>query len=270
MTAYLGNPGSLVRVECPSVQSKDSQRPARYLNTIGGTTFAQVGPRTKRSWEVRLPATSTPAEVATWQAFVEGEFGLGPWWFVPEVAATTNVMSARGSVLDTGVVQSGSSVNGGPFTLPDGQVAGRSWLVGPANVFLPWVDGLQYTPVVPGVPVTGSVFVQGAGARFRLRFYAADGSISRTIGDAYASGSQAQRLVLSATPQQGEALCLLMVDSAQCRVARPAISWTDSVRPWSVGAGAPAVHVAGYSEDVTLAVPGREMVGVSLTVQEVG
>ena len=273
MVAYLGHPGSLIRVHDPADQSKDTSRPARYLSTIGGATFAQVGPRTKRSWDVRLPRISSPAEVATWQAFVEGEFGYGPWWFVPELAATTNVMSPRGSLLETSVDQAGASSNGGPLTLPDSSRAGRSWLVeDDRTVFLPWVSGLEYVPVVPGLPVTGSVFVSGpAGTSLQMRFYSDEGPATRTVS-APSSGGGVQRLSVSTVAQEGEASVLLLVrnSSSSFHVARPAITWTDGVRPWSVGAGAPKVHVASYSEDVTLAVPSREMVGVSLTVQEVG
>lgn len=275
MVAYLGNPGSLIRVHDPADQSKDSQRPVRYMSTLGGATFAQIGPRTKRSWDVRLPRISTPSEVATWQAFVEGEFGNGPWWFVPELAATSNVLSPRGSLLDPGGVdQAGTSSNGGPLTLPDGSRAGRSWLAQSGmNLYLPWAGALEYVPVVPGLPVTGSVYAQGAaGTSLRMRFYDTSGVVVRTASASSYSGSSVQRLHVSSVTQEGEASVLLIVrnNAGSFRVARPAITWTDTVRPWSVGAGAPAVHVAGYSEDATLAVPGREMVGVSLTVQEVG
>lgn len=271
MTAYLGNPGSLVRVECPSVQSKDSQRPARYLNTIGGTTFAQVGPRSHRSWDVRLPRISTPAEVATWQAFVEGEFGYGPWWFIPEMAATTNVISPRGSVLDATLpLQSGTSLAGPPLVLPDGRRSGRSLLLESTSMtaVLPWVGGYEYTPVISGFPVSASVWVRGPEPRLRLRFYDEGFSIVSTISVSGVAGSGVLSLSGVMVPS-GAVSALLLVDGAQF-VARPAITWTEDVRSWSVGAGAPKVHIAGISEDVTLAVPGREMVGASLTVREVG
>lgn len=272
MVAYLGSPGNLIRVHDPADQSKDSQRPARYMSTIGGTTFAQVGPRTKRTWDVRLPRISTPAEVATWQAFVEGEFGNGPWWFVPEMAASTNLLSPRGSLLDTRIPQDGVT-DGGRMVLPDGGVAGRSAVVEFGNRFFPWVDSYEFVPVIPGLPVTGSVWVDGpVGVRMRIRFYNADGEPLRTYGDAHKQSSEVERLHLSDVAQEGEFLVLVLVDHPDqvFRVARPAISWTADAVPWSVGAGAPKVHIAGMSEDVTLAVPGREMVGASLTVREVG
>ena len=270
MTAYLGSLGSLVRVECPADQSKNTERPTRYLNTLGGSTFAQVGPRTKRSWDVRLPRVSTPAEVATWQAFVEGEHGHGPWWFVPEMAATTNVMSPRGSVLDS--PQVGTSLNGGPIVLSDGQRSGRSLLVESTdtNVFLPRVDGAsEYVPVIHGIPVSASVWARGPSPRLRVQFYDSSFEVLTVVTGA-SGGAGARILEANNVPvPMGAVAALLRVDGVT-NVARPSITWTDAVRPWAVGAGAPKVHVAGFSEDVTLAVPGREMVGAALTVQEVG
>lgn len=275
MTAYLGSLGSLVRVECPADQSKDTERPARYLSTLGGATFAQVGPRTKRSWDVRLPRISTPADVATWQAFVEGEFGNGPWWFMPEMAATTNLVSPRGSVLDHGgSVHGGTSPNGGPLVLPDGSRAGRSWMVEPnTTLILPWVGGTEPVPVIPGVPVTVSLWVDGSSVpQMRVAVYDGNGSFTRYVYGSTRSAVGPERFSVTFTPGVGEGSCLIFMAGASSayRVARPAVTWTDSVRPWAVGAGAPKVHIAGLSEDVTLAVPGREMVGVSLRVQEVG
>lgn len=275
MTAYLGSPGAMVRVACPADQSKDTARPARYLNTIGGTTFTQVGSRTKRSWDVRLPAASTPAEVAAWEAFVEGEFGHGPWHFIPEMAATTNLISPRGSVLDHGeTVHGGTSPNGGPMTLADGSRAGRSWLVEPGtNLLLPWVGELERVPVLPGVPVTASLWVAGSTTpQMRVAVYDENETFTRYVYGSTHSGSGPERLHVTFTPNLGEASCLIFIpgNSESYRVARPAFTWTEALRPWSVGDGAPKVHIAGMSEDVTLAVPGREMVGLSLTVQEVG
>ena len=275
MTAYLGSLGSLVRVECPADQSKDTERPTRYVSTLGGSMFAQVGPRTKRSWDVRLPRISTPAEVATWQAFVEGEYGDGPWWFVPEMAATTNLVSPRGSVLDHGgSVHGGTSPNGGPMVLPDGSRAGRSWLVEPdVTLILPWVGGSERVPVLPGVPVTASLWVAGSTTpQMRVAVYDGNGSFTRYVYGTTSTGAVAERFSVTFTPNAGESSCVIFLAGASSayRVARPAVTWTDSVRPWAVGAGAPAVHVAGFSEDVTLAVDGREMVSASLKVQEVG
>lgn len=274
MSAYLGEIGSMVEVQCAADLSTDVARPVRYQSTLGGATFAQVGPRTRRSWAVRLPATSTPADIATWRSFVEGEHGSGPWWFVSDLAAISNVISPRGSLLESDTVHAGTSHNGGPMRLWDGVVAGRSWLVSPGTTLsLPWVGTREYVPVIPGRSVTASAWVDGPGpARMRLALYRADGSVSRQVSGSNAPSSEPTRITVTTTPSEDEAYCLIFMGAVAdaYRIARPAISWTDRPMPWAVGEGAPRVHVAEISVETTLAIEGRAMVGASLQVQEVG
>ena len=274
MVAYLGEIGNLVEVQCAADLSTEVARPVRYQSTLGGATFAQVGPRTRRSWDVRLPRTSTPADVATWQAFVEGEFGLGPWWFISDTAAVSNVISPRGSVLESDTSPAGTSPNGGRMRLPHGAVAGRSLLVDSFTTLpLPWVDGHERVPVVPGVPVTASAWVDGAGAaRMRIALYRADGSVSRQVSGSNAPAPEPTRISVTVTPTSDEVSCMIFMGgvTAAYRITRPAISYTSEAQPWSVGAGAPKVHVAAINQDATLAIEGRAMVGASLQVQEVG
>lgn len=274
MVAYLGEIGSMVEVACAARLARDTSRPARYLSTIGGSTFAQVGPRTHRVWDIRLPDTSTPADIATWLSFMEGEHGAGPWWFISDTAAVTNILSPRASMLDADRVHAGTSQNGGRILLPGGAVAGRSWIVQPfTTLTLPWVDGSHRVPVVAGVPVTASAWVDGPGAaRMRLAVYRADGSVSRQVSGSNAPTSTPTRISVTVTPTSDEASCMIFMGgvSDSYRIARPAMSFTDEVQPWAVGEGAEKVSVSSISTDPVLAIEGRTYVGASFQVQEVG
>lgn len=246
--SWIGELGSFI--ECGPFESREvsTSRPARERTTLGGVTSVQIGAKTRREWTLVMPEVSASSDLSVLLAFVEGEYGSGPWRFVSDFASTTNVISPRGSVLDTSIAPVGTTTNGGPAALPDGTRAGRSWLLtSGATVFLPWVDGLEYVPVVPGRRVTASVYAQGQGGRMRIRFYAADGTITRTVAHSLVAGTGIERMTLSATPAVGEASALIILDQGITRFARPALSWTDSARPWSVGGGAPNVYISDMS-----------------------
>lgn len=269
--AYLGTLGGLVRLKCAASLGTSTARPARNQTTLGGAVSVQVGPRTNRTWDVSLAAASTPADISAVRAFAEGEFGLGPWVFVSDWAPVTNMISPRGSVLDSKPVQAGTSPEGGALALPDGGVAGRSWLVtSGATIVLPWVEGLEYIPVEAGRRVTASVYMRGQGGRLRLRFYDVAGAITRTVGDAFVVGAGVERVSLSATPVTGEVKMLMLIDMTVTRIARPSITWTDVALPWSVGEGAPSVHIAAISGDLTMATSTQQYASASYQIQEVG
>lgn len=272
--AYIGSIGALVKVKCAASLSQVSTRPARKLQTMGGATAMQVGRRVGREWNMQFSPASTPADISAIQAFIDGEHGLGPWNFVSDWAPITNLVSPRGAVLESAVAHGGTSPNGGSMVLPDGQVAGRSWIVDPQTaLFLPWVDSREPVPVIPGVPVTASAWVDWAGAaRMRLAFYASDGTLKRQVSGTNAPGTEATRISVTAVPESGEAYCLMSLGGvAQTyRIARPQITWTDTVRDWASGEGAPKVHLSSISTDVTLATENSAYASASFTITEVG
>lgn len=269
--AWIGSLDFLTEVRWVVGESRNSKRATRERQTLGGGNSIQVSPRTLRTWDMSMAGTSYPEEIAVIQSFVEGEHGLGPWWFVSDWAAVTNVLSPRASVLDSVIPQVGTSMEGGPLALPDGGRAGRSWVVeSGATVFLPWVDGLEYLPVVVGRRVTASLYAQGQGGRLRLNFYDVNGSITRTVAQATVAGAGVERISLSATPLAGEVKMLLVIDRGVSRIARLSVSWTDDVRPWAVGGGAPMVHVSEVSSDVVLATRAHQYASAEFQIVEVG
>lgn len=275
MSAYFGELNALTAVHCAADLRGSSSRPVSYSRTLGGATFAQVGPRTNRVWDVRLPRISTPAELATWQTFVEGEHGPGPWSFFSEMAIITNMLSPRASMLDTTRYATGTTPGGGRMHLPDGSVAGRSMIVAANTTLLfPYIDGdHEHLPVRPGVPATGSVWISGTSVvQLRMDFYDADRQHVRRVYGDVASGAGVQRLTVVATPSEGEQLALLGMGWSEqsFRIARPAFSWTPDVPDWSVGQGARKVLITGTDTDTTLAIAGRAMAGTSFTLTEVG
>lgn len=272
---WIGNPGALQRSTFVESQQVSAERPSTMSVTIGGRRVAQVGPRAHRTWEISLHEKEKSSEVSIWQAFFDGEYGPGPFTFVSDMATTTNVISPRGAVLDLGATQNGVSKNGGPMLLPGGRTAGRSALIDPGVLgFFPWVNGYEYVPVVPGVPVTVSAYVRGKGSRLRARLYTNQQVLTRTSGSVTAANAAAERLSVTVTPAEGEAYVLLLVDSndgsAPVRVARPAVTYTSAPRPWAAGSGAASVIVSEASISPVRDYGSESLAGASYKVEEVG
>lgn len=274
---WIGAPGKLQKIDCSSKEKTFLSRETSYDTTIGGRTFAQVGRASKRAWELSVNVTRNPATASTLDAFVAGEYGLGPWAFIPDWAVNTNLLSANASTLSlTGTPQNGTGYTGGEMTLPDGGVAGKSMLIDPTvTVFIPQINGeLGYVPIIPGLPITASIYVEGY-SRLILRMYTSDKAITRSL---YSVGrgqnGTVSRLTVSATVAANEAYALLIVDSSNqqniVRVSRPAITHTSEVLPWAIGAGVPACHISQNETDVILATRQQQYSSAAYTVTEVG
>lgn len=273
--AHIVTDFGLVDLGCESSLRRNTVRPVSYLTTLGGVTKAQVGPRTSRVWDLSLPSTSTPDQYAALNALVEGEYGKGPWGFVSDGAKVTNLLTPSVSRLSDDPAHGSVSGLGGPMRLPDGSLAGGSWVAQSGTALsLPRVGGFTSpAPVVPGGSFTASVFVADApDVRLRVWLYDAAGGQTRTLTTGRSSGGEPQRLVVSGVAADNEVSLILIVDhvSLVFRVARPAVSWASTVQPWAVGEGATSVLITEADLDTVLAVPGRTYGKSSFMVREVG
>ncbi|MDO5534111.1 MAG: hypothetical protein Q4F65_05620 [Propionibacteriaceae bacterium] len=277
MTSYIGPIGGLVAIDCPSTLVSTVAREQVERVTTSGVVHVQVSPRTRRQWRLDW-GVATPAELAGLGALVAGEFGLGPFWFVDPWAQVTNLLPPAASTLE--VAAPGDRSVGGPAVLPGGTRVGRTMLIGDpaAPTVLPWVSTTEpaRVPVVAGVPVTGSLWGLGAGAvQVRLAWYDAAGAhLSSTPWASVQSSGRMVRAHQSTLPVAGAASVMVTVMGAS-RVARPAITWTDTLMDWHVGQGAHSVVVpADLAQDVILATREPRLHGrlasASTTIREVG
>lgn len=268
---YLGSLGRMVGVACPAEQRSSTADRYSFQTTLGGRVKAQVRPEGRRTWDLRLPRTSTSSDVAVLQAFADGSWGPGPFRFVPAEAPSTNLLPPRVAACDSSENPSYLVVDGGPVQV-DGQWFAQSYF-NTADVVI--FFGKDYesgaVPVDAGQRVTASAFVAGNNSRVRVTFYDQHGdSLGSSYGSSAGSGTAFRRSVVTAVPPAGAvAARLFAVDTS--RATGPAMTWTDGAGDWSDGRGcAHAVVLKGQSDLIRTGLGGRTYEGVSFTVQEVG
>lgn len=252
--AYIGTTANLLPLEW--VQSVRPHRAERYSFQQARArtwTFASRGSRPgDREWEVLLIA-STPT-LATLEGLEVGEFGLGPFRWVPESAYITNACTpAQASLL---------GFSGGPLDVVDGR-AGRS-SPGPAAATL--AAGVA---VLPGQPVTISVDASGA-STVTGTFRNATGSVVGTVS-ATATGTLMQRVTATVPFAPATARTIDIEVSGHVAAARPQVTWTQGLRPWGPGGGADSVVIQSLDSTPRHLDGTRGLLyDVSLRLREVG
>ena len=268
---YLGTPGRMVGISCPAEQRLETAERYSFQTTLEGRVKAQVRPGGRRSWDLRLPRTSTPSEVATLAAFANGSWGPGPFWFVSADAPVVNHLSPAQASLDPSHLPGPVSVSlGGPMHTVDG-LAPRSWLHSSPGTLMSLGD--SYIPVVPGKFVTASAYLNGPEPRVSLYFYDSLGNIVRNhLGPSAGASSDGRRFSVTTSVPVGAVSCRIRAQGVS-QAARPAITWTDQVFEWGDGQGCEKAVVLGGQRNLiqALDIPtnGR-YADYSFTVQEVG
>ena len=263
MPDYLGQLGGLVPI--PTASEISPSRPSRHRVSVSveGEARAQLLPRPlSRSWAVSNRGVS-PGEFDVINAFALGVYGHGPFVYVGADARSLSVLTPAQSAL----------TNMGPGFTPAGPVTvqGVSLPVSAAvSVPSSW-RGLVDVPVVPGVPVTASVWVQSAtGAPIISVGWIVGGGIPETFSVTGSSGGMWQRLSWSGVAPAGAAQLRLGVRSSVTAVAGPQVTWTASPVPYAMGRSAASVIVEDASATPSVLSPSASYVSASYTIREVG
>ena len=270
VSSYLGQLGRLVKVKCPSNQSTERSERYTFSRTLEGRVKAQLSPLSRRSWTVDV-STATPSDMGALMAFVLGEWGDGPFVWVAEGAAVTNMLTPEVGACGPAAVVSSTVSMAGPLQLPDGSWAGRS-LSNPAPS--PTLRfGPDTTPVIPGGKVTASAFVVGAGSKVGVQFRNASGAVLSQFTSAQTGvAGGTTRLAVTATAPATAASCTVYATGTTL-AARPALTWTEQVMEWGEGQGCTKAVITAPSQRLVLALAdplyGRYS-DVSFTIQEVG
>lgn len=273
MSVYLGSLGRLVELQCPSSQAVGVDDGYSFGVTLEGKVKAQARTVRPRSWSVDVGA-ATPAGLADLLAFAGGEWGVGPFVWVSTDAPVTNLLPPEVSLCGPQAVFSSNVSRSGPMALDDGTWAGSSLTTTDPNAAL-WIGASKApVPILPGQPVTASVYAVGEGATVRLHWYQADGSLMARVdaSSAIGTGDTPKRLHVTATPPEGAVACTLSTTRAP-QITRPAVTWTDTVFDWQPGEGCQKAVIHGLTKSLILALRdpayGR-YAGASFTVTEVG
>lgn len=269
---YLGTPGRMVGLKCPSSQQLTSEGEPSFEYSLEGRRLAQVAPSIgRRAWQCQLSDASTPDQVGAVMAFINREWGNGPFSFVSADAPVTNMVSPAASSCDPELILGSVLLAGGPMPLLDGSWAGRSIINSDPAQLLAFSP--EHVPAIPGQAVTGSAFLRGAGAVARMYFYDAAGiPISNYASTVSATASTTVRSWVTAVAPSNAVTCRVFGHSAS-QGARPAITWTDTLVDWADGQGCAKAII--HSPSRTLIMASRDPRGgrysnLSFTVSEVG
>lgn len=269
MTAYLGPAGGLVPFRCPSAVEISTERAMSYLTTLGGRVKVQRGPVTRRQWQVGL-GSATPSEIANLQALVEA--GTPPWVWADPYAQVTNMFTPEQSTLAPGTWFGPGSSQGGAV-LVEGSNAPRTVVhADGGTVTLGLRDGSIDRPaVVPGVPVSASLYARGAGA-LTILWHDSQGALIGSTNRPYEHATLTRVSATNRMPPAGAVAARLVVTGAR-QVAMPCISWTVDAPAWSIGRGCTRAVAEGLSESVQIAVRDSSALrrsALTFTVREVG
>ena len=270
MGTYLGTPGRLIQLRRVRTQDVEYWDGRTFQRTLEGRLKAQTKGSRNRAWTVSM-AMATPSDLANIQAFQDGEFGRGPFVFIPAGASTSNLLDPDVSTCGPSAVMSTTVSSAGPLKLPDETWAGRSLSnASPASTLQ---FGPATTPVIPGGKVTASAYVVGAGAKVGVQFLSASGSaLTQSLSTMAGVAGTAKRLAATATVPAGAVACKVYA-TATTLAARPALTWTDSLFDWGIGAGCSKAMIHGFSSGLSKVLDKNHAASLStlsFTVQEVG
>lgn len=252
MTAWTGPIGSLIPFYAPSSVESSSVDSHVYFTPLGGDVAATVlgDPVRPRVWEVGISA-AYPHEVAAIEGLSYGEWGIGPFTFIPPAAETKNLLGKRDS-LAMGTAGTGYVMDnmGTPVHTTEG-VAGSHYATTSTT---PPTMSLGDAPVIPGRTVTGKAWVQplnGATASVDMVFYTAGHAALATVPAATTTGAAGAFLSITATAPDGAAYVRLRASGAV--ITRPSVTWTAEPRTWAPSAASTNVVLSPLSDAVRLA-----------------
>lgn len=268
MVAYLGPLGALIPIRAVARLRSHAARPVSYSTSLGGVRRAQVGPRAFRTWDVTTPPATRPAVLAALQGFVDGAYGPGPFVWVDDWAQVTNVLAPRRAALST---PWRDTTYGGPIFLPDGTVAGRHLIAASATkVWASTPDAIPWrVPVVPGLPVTVSLWLETQGSRLEVSFYRDEDYLG--FASAANAGLGWARVAVHGVAPAGANHVRFGV-SGGGRIAHPAVTWTAETTAHHLGQGADSVLLPALGIEALLAGPhaDEQMAPASFQIVEVG
>ena len=277
---YLGTLGRMVPVGCVADQRVVSADRYAFQTTLEGRVKAQARPVGRRVWDLRLPQTSTPTDLAQVEAFAHGGWGPGPFRFVPTEAPITNLLPPDVAACKSHENPSVVIMDGGPMVQPDGSWSPSSYMnPNPSlTMFFGVADGPGFgpghaIPVLPGGVVTAAVTLLGEAANVTLRFYdAADVNISTFESPVQATaGTPVRSFVTGQVPSRAVACRITARNTVQGSM--PQVTWTNGPVDWSGGRGCKAAVVLGGSRDLVMSGhrgSDRTYEGLDFSVQEVG
>lgn len=242
--AYLGPPGAMqLFAHIRGNASMSSSRATSYRTTLGGRLRAQVSPQVLREWKCELPF-ATPEEARHLKSLTSGVFGLGPFAWVPVQATTTNVMSL-GASMPGPVHQSWFSAGdpAGAWQVPGLGIVRHSVIADKNLVTL-----AEGTPVVPGMPLTGAVWISGSGTVWVQTVNAAGEIVDNA--KTQVAGTEPVRVSATIPVVSASAVSARVRVTEATQVGLPSLAWSSELASWAPGGGSTQVVIEGFDADL--------------------
>lgn len=266
---YLGALGRLVPIRCASSQQVGHGDRYSTLETLEGRVKAQVRPVRRREWSVGFGDLTTPQDATKLLEFQQGAWGPGPFSFVSTEAPITNMCTPGQSISDpTSGTETGWGARfGGPMFTVDGLIPQS--IVNPDPAYLIYM-GVNFIPVIPGQSITAAVYVLGVHASCRIYFFDANGGqLNYVESDAVGVADRGVRASLTTVVPEGAASVRIYARRA-VQAARPSLTWTDELVPWSFGRGCENAVLREVSESLVYVKSDKTYESMAFTVTEVG
>lgn len=261
MTSYIGLPGALVPIVCPTTENTSSERAVSEMVPFNGRRVVQLGPRVRRSWSVDY-GVEHPRDYAVLDALTRWETPLS---WVGALAQATNLLTPEQAALEH------VSPVRGALELDEGLWV-TQWATGHATSTVS-VTGAYPVPVRAGVPLTISAWVQRADpakpVQLVFGFLDATGAVVFSTTRDSPPGAQLQRSVWGLTPPAG-AVSVTVVIRYAAILAAPQVTWTPGAVPWAPGRGVNRVVVLPGSESPIIAHSKQVLTSAAYTILEVG
>lgn len=265
MTTYIGTPGALMKVACPSRLSSGGGRAVTFEDTQTRRK-AFLGRTALREWSVDLSAAS-PADVAVFEYLAD--YGTPPFVYYPDDAVLHNVLAPAFAALapgtHTGLDASLVEVEPGVFV--------KAVAASGSNFSFPYRDGLlDAVPIPSGVPLTVSAWMRGGtvsgDTQISVVWRGAAGENITTESTRFPGSAVLARRHVTLTPPPGAATMTFQFWAQQ--TAGIAVSLTNHLTPYAPGRGARRAVVHGLTRDLLVAYDRLTLESASFTVTEVG
>lgn len=250
MSAWIGPLGNLIEFKCPSAVESDSRTAHVYFEPLGGSIGVSVlGDAVRpRVWNVSVSA-ARPDHVASLESIASGQWGLGPFVFIPPAAPALNLLGKRDAMaMSTPPAGYVAEAPGTPVPTTEGvSGSGYGW-VGSGT---PSLVRFGVAPVIPGQPVTAKAWVAPAPdttGTLRIEFLTAGHANAGNAKQVYTNGPGGQFLHTTTTAPEGAAYVAL--GCAGSTVTRPQVTWTAEPRTWAPSAASQNVVVSPLSNSV--------------------
>lgn len=265
---WIGPLGGMVPIRAAQSVSNKAEAPMRYYDTVGGGRRAQrLSSAPMREWEFSHRAISF-GEADLLRALRDGTYGRGPFSLVSTEAQISNVLTPAQASL--AVPMSATMQTAGPVRFGD--------TILPASVAVDIATGWQpiadYVPVIPGVPVTVSLWCMTASAASpHLTVVWRRGDTLDPVSQSVtgSGGGMWQRLTWQGTPPPGVDSIRFGPRSSVKFAAGPQVTWTPRPVAWAGGRGATSVAVDRVEvTPLFLSGVGEQVADVTWTALEVG